>query len=468
MATKQDNQKQWYMATVLETCAAFEVPMKKGLTAAQVKERSQKSKRLLVPVIPRVSSLFWLVLAVMLVLSASSFVLESKHAVLVFTFSACLLGAFALTQQSFVRHVLLIAAKSPQKNVTVRREGTIIQIAAETVVPGDIFVLAPGDYVAANVRLLETKDLFVDESTSTGQDVPEQKNTFTLHKKTKTQSQKNMIAAGSYIHSGQGIGIAVGYPITSEQTVEIPKSHVTIVQQRRHAVVTMCVFLLGLTIAFFGVSIFAVIALSALLALATHYYAGYWLQYVTWASLFDQAAISGLKFKDFKKLKDFAKVDFVFVDVPSDYIEIAAFIHELQAELRIEVRPLVKKSEVKPIEAELNIKDSALTYKMFMEATRAKKIKLLSEYQLLVGFDAVAVSEAISIMQQAGHHAVWIDETDTPQQGAAITDLYISLNKSPSPFLQTKSDIQFVRQGSLKKIAFFFDAKTKFKNITAY
>ena len=189
-----------------------------------------------------------------------------------------------------------------------------------------------------------------------------------------------MIIAGSFIHSGSGVGIVVSPPAEIIENIILPHSTLNKVQQRRHALVTGSVFLLGLTIIFFNVSVFAVIALSALLALATHYYAAYWLRYVTWASLYDQAIIGGLKFKDFKKLKIFTQVDYVFIDVPSDFIEIAAFIHELQAELRIEVRPLVKRTDVKSIEAELNINDSALTYNVFMQATRAKKIKLLSEY----------------------------------------------------------------------------------------
>jgi hypothetical protein len=468
MATKLDIKKQWYMATVLETCAAFEVHMKKGLTQEQVRERSVKSKKVTHTPTPKITPIFWGILIIMLVLSVSVFVLESMHAVLVFTFSASLIGAFALTQQNFVRHVVMTVAKVPQKQVSVRRDGAIVQIAANSVVPGDIFVLTQGDYVPVELRLLELKNLYVDETGSTGQSIPEQKNTFTLHKKTKPQDQKNMIAAGSYIHSGSGIGVAISVADLPAEHVELTPHTLNKKQQKRHIGIVICVFALGLTIVFFKVSLFAVIGLSALLALAVHYYVTFWLQYVTWGSLYDQAAVSGLRFKDFKQLKTFVKSDFVFVDVPSDYIDIAAFIHQLQAELRIEVRPLVKATNVKSLENELNIEDSALTYKQFMGTSRAKKIQLLNEYQLLVGFDSVATAEAISIMQQAGHHVVWVDDADTPQPASAIASSYVSLNTNPTAFLLAKSDIVFARQASLKRLALFFDVKTRFKNMTAY
>jgi hypothetical protein len=468
MVTKSDIKKQWYMATVLETCAAFEVQMKKGLSPEQVRERSSKAKKSPTQSLPKITFIFWAVLVIMLVLSASVFVLESRNAVLVFTFSSSLLGAFALTQQGFVRHVLTTVAKVPQKQVSVRRDGSVVQISADAVVLGDIFVLSQGDYVPVDVRLLEIKNLLVDERESTGQETPELKNTFTLHKKTKPQNQKNMIAAGSYIYSGNGIGIAVSPVDKAQEQIELTPQKLNRKQQRRHTFGITAVFLLGLTIAFFDIPIFAVIGLSALLALAVHYYAVFWLQNVTWASLYDQAMVSGVRFKGFKQLKSFVKSDFVFVSVPSDFADLAAFIHQLQAELHVEVRPLVKTANVSLLEKELNIEQSGLTYKQFMGASRAKKIQQLHEYQLLVGFDSVATAEAISIMQQAGHHVLWVDDVAVPEPASRIASSYVALNAEPSAFLKDVSDATFVRQGTLKKLAVILDVKTRFKSTTAY
>ena len=56
--------------------------------------------------------------------------------------------------------------------VTVRRDGRVEQIEPEAVVRGDVIVLAPGDQVAVDARVVETHGLEVDESALTGEADP--------------------------------------------------------------------------------------------------------------------------------------------------------------------------------------------------------------------------------------------------------------------------------------------------------
>ncbi|HET9014478.1 MAG TPA: HAD-IC family P-type ATPase [Thermomicrobiaceae bacterium] len=55
---------------------------------------------------------------------------------------------------------------------TVLRDGQPRSVAAREVVPGDVLLLAPGDRVVADARLLESNNLEVDESALTGESVP--------------------------------------------------------------------------------------------------------------------------------------------------------------------------------------------------------------------------------------------------------------------------------------------------------
>ncbi|HUY99380.1 MAG TPA: cation-transporting P-type ATPase, partial [Thermomicrobiaceae bacterium] len=55
---------------------------------------------------------------------------------------------------------------------TVLRDGAPRPVSAHDVVPGDILLLAPGDRVVADARLIESSNLEVDESTLTGESVP--------------------------------------------------------------------------------------------------------------------------------------------------------------------------------------------------------------------------------------------------------------------------------------------------------
>jgi Ca2+-transporting ATPase len=73
------------------------------------------------------------------------------------------------------------ALKSMMKiTARVRRDGTELQIPAERVVVGDVVLLAAGDEVPADGRLLEATALQVDESALTGESVPAQKQTAGL------------------------------------------------------------------------------------------------------------------------------------------------------------------------------------------------------------------------------------------------------------------------------------------------
>ncbi len=73
------------------------------------------------------------------------------------------------------------ALKSMMKiTARVRRDGTELEIPAEQVVVGDVVLLAAGDEVPADGRLIEATALQVDESALTGESVPAQKQTAGL------------------------------------------------------------------------------------------------------------------------------------------------------------------------------------------------------------------------------------------------------------------------------------------------
>ena len=54
----------------------------------------------------------------------------------------------------------------------VRRDGKILTIKAEEVVPGDIVILEAGNYVPADARLIKTSNLKVEEASLTGETLP--------------------------------------------------------------------------------------------------------------------------------------------------------------------------------------------------------------------------------------------------------------------------------------------------------
>jgi P-type E1-E2 ATPase len=51
----------------------------------------------------------------------------------------------------------------------VRREGRLIEVSAEELVPGEVVIVESGDRIPADLRLFQVKNLCVDESALTGE-----------------------------------------------------------------------------------------------------------------------------------------------------------------------------------------------------------------------------------------------------------------------------------------------------------
>ncbi|MGZ3607827.1 MAG: HAD-IC family P-type ATPase [Syntrophales bacterium] len=66
---------------------------------------------------------------------------------------------------------------------TALSDGSPNDIPIEDVVPGDVVILNAGDAIPADCLILESKDLFVDEATLTGESCPAEKETVNYRRK---------------------------------------------------------------------------------------------------------------------------------------------------------------------------------------------------------------------------------------------------------------------------------------------
>lgn len=97
-----------------------------------------------------------------------------------------------------------------RSSATVLRDGTARDIDAEDVVPGDLLVLAPGSYVAADARLVELKRLSVDESALTGESMPVVKTVAALPRQEVALADRtNMVYMGTVVTGGSGFAMVV-------------------------------------------------------------------------------------------------------------------------------------------------------------------------------------------------------------------------------------------------------------------
>ena len=94
--------------------------------------------------------------------------------------------------------------------VTVIRDNQNKTIPSEELVPGDILLLEAGNVVGADVRLIETNQLFIDEAMLTGESIPVLKQTEKLEEQTlPTGDITNMAFKGTQITGGRAKGIVV-------------------------------------------------------------------------------------------------------------------------------------------------------------------------------------------------------------------------------------------------------------------
>ncbi len=92
----------------------------------------------------------------------------------------------------------------------VRREGLSQQIEADQVVPGDVIALDSGMRVTADLRLIETQGLQIDEAPLTGESLPVGKDAgAALDPETLLADRTNMAHAGTTVVQGRALGVAV-------------------------------------------------------------------------------------------------------------------------------------------------------------------------------------------------------------------------------------------------------------------
>jgi hypothetical protein len=91
----------------------------------------------------------------------------------------------------------------------VRRAGRMVEISAEEVALGDLLVLRPGSYVAADARLVEASHLSLDESALTGESLPVSKSTGALTSPGPLGDRVNMVFRGTLVTGGEGLAVVV-------------------------------------------------------------------------------------------------------------------------------------------------------------------------------------------------------------------------------------------------------------------
>ena len=107
------------------------------------------------------------------------------------------------------------------KNMTkaeakVLRNGKIIKIKSEDIVVGDVVILEAGDSVPADLRIIESASLKIEESTLTGESVATEKTDEILEEDVPLADRINLAFMGTTVVYGRGKGVVVATGMNTE------------------------------------------------------------------------------------------------------------------------------------------------------------------------------------------------------------------------------------------------------------
>src|SRR3989441_462302 len=146
---------------------------------------------------------------ILLIASAASAILGERvnASIIVLMVALSMLLNFVQTYRSHRVAERLRDAVAP--TATALRDGTWIEIRRRELVPGDIVRLAAGDRVPADARLLEARDLHVQQAALTGESLPVEKQADGVAAAARDITARDMVFLGTSVVSGTATAVVV-------------------------------------------------------------------------------------------------------------------------------------------------------------------------------------------------------------------------------------------------------------------
>jgi Ca2+-transporting ATPase len=157
----------------------------------------------------------FLVLILIAASAVSAFVGEVTDSLVIVTI-VILNAALGVFQESKAEKALEALQKMAAPNSKVLRGGAIQTIPSRELVVGDVVLLEAGDYIPADVRILESMNLKVEEASLTGESVPVEKENAAMDHEASLADRHNMGYMGTVVTYGRGRAIVIGTGMDTE------------------------------------------------------------------------------------------------------------------------------------------------------------------------------------------------------------------------------------------------------------
>ena len=190
--------------------------VKEGLTGAEARQRlARYGSNLLKP--QKRSDVFTLLLAqfnsplilILFFATGLSFFLHDPVDALIILTIVLVSGLLGFWQEHSATNAVEKLLAIVQIRVAVLRDGGPQEIPVEEIVPGDIVILNAGDIVPGDCLVQESKDLFIDEATLTGETYPVEKSVGVLAAETPLGQRTNALWMGTHVVSGSAKALVI-------------------------------------------------------------------------------------------------------------------------------------------------------------------------------------------------------------------------------------------------------------------
>ena len=167
-----------------------------------------------------------------------------------------------LAQESKAEKALQAIQKMASPHAKVLRDGIEMVVDVSDLVVGDIVLIEAGDYVPADIRILESVNLKVDESALTGEAVPVDKKVITLDSEEIALGDRvNSAYMSTVVTYGRGVGIVVETGMNTEigkiaKMIQVSKTDQTPLQKSISKLgKTLAIIAIIITVLIFAINI---------------------------------------------------------------------------------------------------------------------------------------------------------------------------------------------------------------------
>ena len=210
--------KEAHAKPIEQVVADLQAHLERGLTQQEAQERLRRlgANELTEKPRPGFLALLWdqfnnYLVIILIIAALISFVLGEWVDSLAIMCIVVLNAVVGVIQESKAEQALAALKKMAAPNAQVIRDGHQVTVPGRELVPGDLVVVEAGNYVPADMRLVSSVNLKIEEASLTGESVPVEKHAAAVvDKEIPLGDRRNSAFMSTMVTYGRGKGLVTG------------------------------------------------------------------------------------------------------------------------------------------------------------------------------------------------------------------------------------------------------------------